>query len=920
MDKKKWVSGWSFITVLLVIAVASPAFGAYEAETDSIPFDGQIQWKALEALPDSIGVAGAFIGKHNGALIVAGGANFPNGYPWQGGKKAYQSQIYVMTKQNGRYQWYSREQLKLPHPLAYGVAISTPHGIVIIGGTDGKKVYDDVFLLQWNPTEKKIQIRGLPDLPVPLAFMTGAKIGSTIYIAGGQQQLQNARSTRHFFSLNIATLGHSLTTAWQRLPSWPGPSRILAVSAVQNDGVDEVFYIFSGRKIDPEKGVKILKDGYSYNPETKEWKSLGAIHLSKDDSSASFSVMGAAAVPYGESHILVFGGDRGKALQKRLTLTKQINKLKAYIASHDGGQLGDSLTALQNKLLHITKYESGFSNKVLAYHTITNSWVVVGQMPGPSPVTTSAVKLDGRIIIPSGEVRPGVRTDNVYTAAVSTQVPGFGWFNYSVVGLYFLLMIVIGIYFIRRENAADDFFLAGQRIPWWAAGLSIYATQLSAITFIAVPAVAYATNWEVLISYLTILMMVPIVIEYYLPFFRRLNVTTAYQYLERRFNVAVRVFSSVSYILFELARTTILLLLPAMAITAIIGLNIYLAIILMGVITITYTTMGGMEAVVWTDVLQAFIFIAAILYTLIVIVVQVGGVDVIYQVAIQSDKLQMFDWRFSFTDLVTWSIFFGSFALQFGPYTADQSVVQRYLTTRNEKEARKSLWTNGIISIPTGFLFFALGTCLYVFYKLNPSLVSLGMQTDEIYPLFIGQQLPVGFAGLVIAGIFSASMSSLSSSIHSISTAFSVDFFDRFRPGSTEKQRVARGRIMVIIVGLFGTILSCWLASREVISLYFFFQEVLGLLASALAGIFMLGIFTESATAKGTLAGAITSILCMVFVDFFTPLHFYIFPLIGIPVCVIVGYLVSQVTESEKKDLSGLTYRNLTSDEEDGPH
>src|SRR5699024_2541017 len=138
-------------------------------------------------------------------------------------------------------------------------------------------------------------------------------------------------------------------------------------------------------------------------------------------------------------------------------------------------------------------------------------------------------------------------------------------------------------------------------------------------------------------------------------------------------------------------RISILVLLPAMAVTAILGINIYLAIILMGITTIIYTTMGGMEAVIWTDVIQVFVFVAGIVYSLIFIIGQVGGVDVIYQVALQGDKLQMFDWRFSFTDLVTWSIFLGSFALQFGPYTSDQAVVQRYLTTKDEKVASKSL-------------------------------------------------------------------------------------------------------------------------------------------------------------------------------------------------------------------------------------
>lgn len=577
------------------------------------------------------------------------------------------------------------------------------------------------------------------------------------------------------------------------------------------------------------------------------------------------SIMGGTAMSYGESYVLVFGGDEGRALKRRLELTQKINELEKSLTSSSGegssSVLKNKIDSAKSELINVLKYKSGFSRDIFAYHTITDTWVIVGKLPAPSPVTTTAVQWDGNIIIPTGEISPGVRTDKVWKGTITPETPGFGFINYSVIGFYLILMVAVGIYFSKRENATDDFFLAGKRIPWWAAGLSIYATQLSAITFIAVPAIPFATNWEVYPGYITILLLVPIVITFYLPFFRRLNVTTAYQYLEKRFNLGVRLFGSISFIIFQLGRMSVVVFLPALAITAILGINIYLAIILMGVFATIYTTLGGMEAVIWTDVIQVVILVAGMIYSLIFIVAHVGGIDIIYNIALHDSKLQMFDWRLSYTDLVTWSIFLGTFALQFGPYTTDQAVVQRYLTTKNEKEAAKSLWINGIISVPTGLLFFVLGTCLYVFYKLNPELLSVGMQTDQVFPLFIGQQLPVGFAGLVIAGIFSASMSSLDSSMHSISTAWTVDFHERFNPGSTEEYRLGLARKVVVIVGLFGTAMACILASFPIQSLYFLFQEIIGLLGSALAGVFMLGIFTSSATGRGVLIGAFASLL-----------------------------------------------------------
>lgn len=747
--------------------------------------------------------------------------------------------------------------------------------------------------------------------------MTGDKMGDTLYVAGGQQQLEKAEATKNFFSLNISVISDSSGKEWQTLPPWPGLPRILAVSAVQNSGVNELFYLFSGRNIGPKQPVEILVDGYAYSPKTKNWKNIGNIMLGREAGNGR-SIMGGTAMSYGESYVLVFGGDEGRALKRRLELTQKINELEKSLTSSSGEEsssvLKNKIDSAKSELINILKYKSGFSRDIFAYHTITDTWVIVGKLPAPSPVTTTAVQWDGNIIIPTGEISPGVRTDKVWKGTIAPETLGFGFINYSVIGFYLILMVTVGIYFSKRENATDDFFLAGKRIPWWAAGLSIYATQLSAITFIAVPAIPFATNWEVYPGYITILLIVPIVITFYLPFFRRLNVTTAYQYLEKRFNLGVRLFGSISFIIFQLGRMSVVVFLPALAITAILGMNIYLAIILMGVFATVYTTLGGVEAVIWTDVIQVIILVAGMIYSLIFIVAHVGGIDIIYNIALHDSKLQMFDWRLSYTDLVTWSIFLGTFALQFGPYTTDQAVVQRYLTTKDEKEAAKSLWINGIISVPTGLLFFVLGTCLYVFYKLNPELLSVGMQTDQVFPLFIGQQLPVGFAGLVIAGIFSASMSSLDSSMHSISTAWTVDFHERFNPGSTEEYRLGLARKVVVIVGLFGTAMACMLASFPIQSLYFLFQEIIGLLGSALAGVFMLGIFTSSATGRGVLIGAFASLLAMAFAKFFTDIHFYIYPLMGIPVCVLVGYVISLFADSQEKNLSGLTYRKLISD------
>jgi len=236
------------------------------------------------------------------------------------------------------------------------------------------------------------------------------------------------------------------------------------------------------------------------------------------------------------------------------------------------------------------------------------------------------------------------------------------------------------------------------------------------------------------------------------------------------------------------------------------------------------------------------------------------------------------------------------------------------MTTSNEKEARKSIWLNGILSIPFGILIFAMGTFLYVYFKEHPEFLTLGMQNDSVFPLFITNHLPQGLAGLVIAGIFSASMSSLDSSMHSISTVITVDYYKRFYSLYSDLKGLTVAKWTTLIVGVIGTSIACLMATFPVTSIFFFFQETIGLFGSAIAGIFILGIFIKKAHCKGALIGAVASITVLVFIKYSTLLNFYIYPLIGIPLCVIIGWVFSLLITIPQSDISGLVYqrKNIT--------
>jgi SSS family transporter len=815
-----------------------------------------LAWGELPPLPDTPGLGGPFVGVHDGVLLVAGGANFPEAVPWEGGSKVWYAD--VLALEPGASAWHPAGALD--HPLAYGAAVSTSAGVALLGGSDAERVYAECWLLTWDADRRAARQTPLPALPTPTAFPAAAALDDVIYLAAGSD---GGALTHAFWSLDLKTPAEA--RAWKELPSWPGPARHKAVAAIQSDGGNAgSFHLMSGEVPVPTASRGLAydyrTDAYRFDPASASWSRLGEL---------PHPVAAACALPVGQAQILVFSGSTG-----------------AHVQDPDP--------------------RPEFPRRVLAYHTITDTWADAGPMP-QGVVTTHAVRWGGRIVIASGEVSPGVRTPAVRTAEV--QVPGgrLGTTNTVVLVAYLAALVLIGVRFSRREKSSDDFFLAGKRIPWWAAGISIFATQLSAITFVSTPAVAYATDWLVLPGKATILLMAPVVVAVFLPFFCRLDITSAYEYLERRFGLAVRLFGSASFIAFQLMRMAIVIFLPALALATLTGMDVTVCILIMGVLSTLYTVLGGMEAVIWTDVLQTVVLLGGMLVAVFIVASDLGGFGAVWEVARADHKLRVWEPSLSLTEFASWSMLLGTFALQFGPYATDQAVIQRYLSTRDERQAARGVWLNGLMAIPVGLLFMVLGTCLYVFFKSRPELLPLGMQNDEVLPLFVSGQLPAGLAGLVIAGIFAASMSSLDSSLHSIATAVTVDWYQRFSPSASDASSLRLARGLTLGLGGLAVVTACVLATYDVQSLWFLFQKALGLLSSGLVGVFLLGIFMRRASGTGALIGAAASTGVLVYVTWFSSLHFYLYPVVGSSTCLIVGALASLLFPGAPRDLSGLT-------------
>lgn len=528
----------------------------------------RLKWSEPVSLAEDTGwawpVAGAFVGRHQGALIVAGGA-VSAGVP--------SSDRIVVFLPNGEGGWGLHEDpgWRLPASVAFGTVVSTADGVVLAGGTDGHTPSRAVLRLTWDGEGSSVGVEEMVALPAPISRAGGAVVGGTLYLADGLSSM--------VLALDLAVP----EAVWKEVGGWAGPPRAEPLVFAQNDGADDSVYLFGGI----DDAGEAVTDGWKYTPKTGVWAALAAppagVQLSARD----------AAMAYGDSHVVVFT------------------------------RAGD--------------LEPG---RARAYHTITDTWVDWGEMPTRlTPV--SACRRDPGIVV------LGHPADGGAPLAVGVElrrtVRPFGALNIAAVVLYLLTLVAMGFFFARRKRSTQDFFVAGRRIPWWAAGLSIFGTQLSSISFMAIPAKVYMTDWLYYVTLFCIVAVHPIVVFFYLPFYRRLNVTTAYEYLEKRFNVAVRLFGSLSFILFQCGRMTIVLFLPALALSAVTGASIYLCILVMGLLATLYDALGGIEAVVWTDVLQVVVLLGGGLISLGILVTRCGGFGEVFAAGMAAGKFRMVD-------------------------------------------------------------------------------------------------------------------------------------------------------------------------------------------------------------------------------------------------------------------------------------
>jgi SSS family transporter len=550
-------------------------------------------------------------------------------------------------------------------------------------------------------------------------------------------------------------------------------------------------------------------------------------------------------------------------------------------------------------------------DRILAYNKITDNWLEMGRLP--------------QAVLPLGAVPSGTEftllTQSASMTGTALLTPTkYGIWDHLVVGLLATALIGLGIFFSKREKSSSDYFRAGKRIPWWAAGLSLFANGASAISLMAMPGKAFSENWIYFSGVFYILLtQLPLVLLVYVPLARRLKIATANEYLEKRYNLSIRLLGSLIFSLNQmLGRMASILLLPAIAISSIFGLPMEYSILIMGCVATIYVTLGGLEAVVWTDVLQAVVMLGAVVICLIWALCSLDIVPVEAMVSLREmGKLQLFDTSFDWTAPIVLILFSNTISVAMG-MIGDQNFIQRVQCTHDEKEARKAVITQLAVAIPMNAVLFALGTLLFLFYKQHPAGLSPALKADGIFPFFAAQNLPVGMAGLVVAALLAATMSTVSGAVNSVANIGMEDVYRRFFKKATDHSCLIVGKVLAFCLGVFGTVSALLLARTSLLSVWDLALMITGMILAPITGFFVLGIFSRRANAFGVGIGALASVVANFYAKFYLNMHSMAYLAVGVFTCIIVGWLASLLAPRPAGGkVDGLTIYTLQKTEEE---
>ncbi|MHC4640515.1 MAG: sodium:solute symporter family transporter [Planctomycetota bacterium] len=389
-----------------------------------------------------------------------------------------------------------------------------------------------------------------------------------------------------------------------------------------------------------------------------------------------------------------------------------------------------------------------------------------------------------------------------------------GTFDILILVGYGCVLVGMGVYYRRRCRTAEQFMVAGRSIPAWAAGLAVMSAYTSSISYIATPGMAFESNWHPMIFALCILPVAWLVCKYAVPYYRKTQLISVYSFLEERLGSWGRVYAALAFVLYMVCRVAVILYLASVLLSTFVHWDIRFVIVIIGVITIIYTLLGGMEAVIWTDVMQSAIMIIGVLFCAVSLSYYVfSGPEPLIQTAIEQGKFSFGSLKPSLnnaqgflTNRTIWVMIIFGVTENLRNLLADQNYVQKYCSVPTERQAKRSIWIAMLIYIPLTAVFLYIGTTLFAFYSSPEHALGTGItKADEVFPYFIATELPVGLKGLIIAAILAAAMSTVDSALNCSATVLLLDFTKRyFNPDIGEKASMLFLRSMTVVWGLLG--------------------------------------------------------------------------------------------------------------------
>jgi solute:Na+ symporter, SSS family len=475
--------------------------------------------------------------------------------------------------------------------------------------------------------------------------------------------------------------------------------------------------------------------------------------------------------------------------------------------------------------------------------------------------------------------------------------------------IYLAGIVLFGSSFYRKNKSSSAFTLGDNKIPTWVISMSIFATFVSSISYLALPGQAFSSNWNPFVFSLSIPFAAWMAAKFFVPLYRSVNSPSAYTYLELRFGPWAKIYVSVMYLLTQLMRSGTILFLLAMTLNVFVGWNMITVIIITGLCVMVYAALGGIQAVVWTDAIQAIILILGAVVTSAVLMFSMPeGPGQLFRTAAENNKFNLGSFDIDFTSSTFWVVLIYGIFINLQNFGIDQNYIQRYMTASSEKEAKKSAIYGSLMYIPVSALFLFIGTALFSYYTSNPGILPGNIQSDRVFPFYIINNLPVGITGLLIASIFAAGMSTISTSVNSSATVILNDYYKkRLEKGNKEKKSMKVLYISTFLFSMASILVA--LAMINVQSALDAWWKLASIFSGGMLGLFLLGYLSKKANNTAAIAGVVAGVIIIAWMSLSpiigcklaNPFHSYLTIVFGTSVIFVVGFLLGMLISKKSR-------------------